>query len=332
MKSEVNVLLLGFAPFEKSTFESFFKLVGRRDALYKIVPDVAQAHVLLVNGDNATAVQWAGASVKPPQKAMYVGSPDPAGKWPAAPRPIKLTTVLGLLDVLVMAEKAPAQVAPVQTATQQNAPVRRDETTVMAARMPPLASGPVVVPPAAISAIKGAVRQGSGATGNSNFGSSNFIGLGNAPPPSSTAQSFDDILVVDDSDVALKFMHNRITRYGFRAVLAKSGEEALIRLSTEKYKFVFMDVMMEGLDGYQTCRAIKQRKYESGKAPVVVMLTSRGGSIDKIRGGLAGCDAYLTKPLNEPELLKVLSKYDEQVERSFRDTNLGGSGVSSLRS
>jgi hypothetical protein len=40
----------------------------------------------------------------------------------------------------------------------------------------------------------------------------------------------------------------------------------------------------------------------------------------------------LTKPLNEAELLKVLSKHDEQVERSFRDTNLGGSGVSSLRS
>jgi YesN/AraC family two-component response regulator len=47
---------------------------------------------------------------------------------------------------------------------------------------------------------------------------------------------------------------------------------------------------------------------------------------------LAGCDAYLTKPLNEVELLKVLSKYDEQVERSFRDTNMGGSGVASTRS
>ena len=90
--------------------------------------------------------------------------------------------------------------------------------------------------------------------------------------------------------------------------------------------------MMEGLDGYQTCRAIKQRKYPSGRAPVVVMLTSRGGSIDKIRGGLAGCDAYLTKPLNEVELLRVLSKHDDQVERSFRDTNLGGSGMSSFKS
>ena len=314
MKSEVNVLLLGFAPFEKSTFESFFKLVGRRDTLYKIVSDVAQAQVLMVNGDNPTAVQWASASLKSPQKAMYIGAPDPSGKWPTAPRPIKLTTVLGLLDVLVMADKASAQ----------DAPIPREEAGVIAA--------PVSVPKVLMPATRGSVRQGSGTRNSSNFGASNFMGLGSPPQPLSTAQVYDDILVVDDSDVALKFMQNRITRYGFRAELAKSGEEALTRLSAEKYKFVFLDVMMEGLDGYQTCRAIKQRKYGSGKAPVVVMLTSRGGSIDKIRGGLAGCDAYLTKPLNEAELLKVLSKYDEQVERSFRDTNLGGSGVSSMGS
>ena len=157
------------------------------------------------------------------------------------------------------------------------------------------------------------------------------MGLGSAPESRAVAEQFDDILVVDDSDVALKFMQNRLTRYGFRAELARSGEAALARVTNTKYKFVFLDVMMEGLDGYQTCRAIKQRKYASGKPPVVVMLTSRGGSIDKIRGGLAGCDAYLTKPLNEVELLRVLSKYDEQVERSFQDTNLGGSGINSSR-
>ena len=318
MKSEVKVLLLGFAPFEKATFESFFKLVGRRDTLYKIVPDVAQAQVLMVNSDNPTAVQWANASVSPPQKALFIGAADGSGKWPAAPRPIKLTTVLGLLDVLVMADKA---------AEQQPVRQRADATV-----MPAPASLPPSAPPkpVLIDTTKSSVRQGSGGRSRSDFGASNFMGLGTAPPPISSAQQYDDILVVDDSDIALKFMQNRLTRYGFRAELVKSGEEALTRVATESYKFVFLDVMMEGLDGYQTCRAIKQRKYSSGRAPIVVMLTSRGGSIDKIRGGLAGCDAYLTKPLNEAELLKVLSKYDEQVERSFRKTNLGGSGLSSF--
>ena len=317
MKSEVKVLLLGFAPFEKATFESFFKLVGRRDTLYKIVPDFAQAQVLMVNSDNPTAVQWANASVSSPQKVLFIGSADPSGKWPAAPRPIKLTTVLGLLDVLVMADK----LAESQPAAA--------EATVMAA--PSQRSAPVnaKLPPTVFT--KEFAGQGSDSKSGSGFGNSTFLGLGPAPAPLSSVQQFDDILVVDDSDIALKFMQNRLTRYGFRAELVKSGEEALTRVATESYKFVFLDVMMEGLDGYQTCRAIKQRKYTTARAPIVVMLTSRGGSIDKIRGGLAGCDAYLTKPLNEAELLKVLSKHDAQVERSFRDTNLGGSGVSSFR-
>ena len=322
MKSEVKVLLLGFAPFEKSTFESFFRLVGRRDTLYKIVSEAAQAQVLMVNGDNLTAVQWASASVKPPQKAIYIGSKDPSGKWPSAPRPIRLTSVLGLLDVLVMADKMPTDEVPIQ----------REEAAIMSPESIRQARASLPAPMPLTVLKKGSVRQGSGGRINSNFGASNFIGLSPEPVLVPAAQAYDDILVVDDSDVALKFMQNRLTRYGFRAELAKSGDEALTRVASESYKFVFLDVMMEGLDGYQTCRAIKQRKYASGRAPVIVMLTSRGGSIDKIRGGLAGCDAYLTKPLNEAELLKVLSKHDEQVERSFRDTNLGGSGLSSFRS
>ena len=363
MKSEVKILLLGFAPFENLTFESFFKLVGRRNTLYRTVTDALQAQVLLVNGDSPAAVQWASSSVLPTQKALYVGSADPLAKWPTAPRPIKLTTVLGLLDVLVAPDAVAVESKPSPIRQEATILPAQAEAAVPVEPVVPLISvepaTPVVsvapvepaiplvsVEPAVpiVSALqhviarptfpavrKNSVREGSG-RGSSNFAASNFLGLGSAPEPRVVTEQFDDILVVDDSVVALKFMQSRLTHYGFRAELAKSGEEALTRVSATKYKFVFLDVMMEGLDGYQTCRAIKQRKYASGKPPVVVMLTSRGGSIDKIRGGLAGCDAYLTKPLNEVELLKVLSKYDEQVEYSFRDTNLGVSGATSSRS
>lgn len=320
MKIEIKVLLLGFAPFEKAAFESFFKLVGRRETIYKTVSDLGPAQVLLVNGDNSTAVKWAAASVVPPQKVLFIGAPDPSQKWPAAPRPIKLTTVLGLLDVLMQTAK---------TVMPLPASAPREAATVVLGLTPAVV--PVMTKSVLTESEASSVRQGSGSRSQSNFGASNFLGLDGSSLSVSCAQQYDDILVVDDSDIALKFMQNRLTRYGFRAELAKSGEEALTRVATKSYKFVFMDVMMDGLDGYQTCRAIKQRKYASGRAPIVVMLTSRGGSIDKIRGGLAGCDAYLTKPLNEAELLKVLSKHDEQVERSFCDTNLGGSGLSSFK-
>lgn len=319
MKSEIRVYLIGFVPFEKATFESFFKLVGARETQYKIVADVLQAQLVMVNSDNVAAVNWANASISTLQKALFIGAPDSSDKWPSASRPIKLTTVLGLLDVLMLVAK----------------PVTRPLgliTTESTVTTPPVQTTPSQTAFKKEPARMSAVRQGSGNRDGSDFVVSNFMGLGTAPSPASSFQQFDDILVVDDSDIALRFMQNRLTRYGFRTELVSSGEEALKRVATKKYKFVFLDVMMQGLDGYQTCRAIKQRKNLSTRVPVVVMLTSRGGSIDKIRGGLAGCDAYLTKPLNEAELLKVLSKHDDQVERSFRDTNIGGSGLSSLQS
>ena len=323
MKPEVKILLLGFPPFEKSTFESFFKLVGRRDTLYKVVPDANQAQVLIVNGDNATAVQWINASLAAPQKAMFIGAADSRGHWPGVPRPIKLTAVFGLLDALANGKPAFEQASRQELTSDAS---NTTAATTASTLLQPLSPVRSLAPPPA----KNRVRQGTGARGVSSFGASNFMGIAAAPESKFSGEHFDDILVVDDSDVALKFMQSRITRYGFRAHLARSGEEALTLVSGASYKFVFLDVMMEGLDGYQTCRAIKQRKYPSGRPPVVVMLTSRGGSIDKIRGGLAGCDAFLTKPLNEVELLKILAKHDEQVERSFRDTNYGGSSVLSV--
>ena len=136
MKSEVKILLLGFAPLEKSTFESFFKLVGHRDTLYKTVADVLQAQVLLVNGDSPAAVQWASSSVKLPQKALYIGSPDLLRKWPAAPRPIKLTIVLGLLDILVAPDVVAVEGKPF--------PVRQEATTLPAQAEPVVPVVPVV--------------------------------------------------------------------------------------------------------------------------------------------------------------------------------------------
>ncbi len=124
------------------------------------------------------------------------------------------------------------------------------------------------------------------------------------------------VLIVDDSDVALKFMQSRMRVFGYTAQLARSGEEALALIAQKDFQFVFLDVMMAGLDGYQTCRAIKQNRSKQASVPVVVMLTSRGGTIDKIRGSMSGCDAYLTKPLNEQQLGLVLSKHGAATMKS----------------
>lgn len=147
-----------------------------------------------------------------------------------------------------------------------------------------------------------------------------------------TAANDDDdlILVVDDSDIVLRFMQGRLQRFGYAVELANTGEEAIQMCEKRFYKFIFLDVMMPGIDGYQTCRMVKKQKHGDKGAPVVVMLSSRGGSIDKIRGTLAGADAYLTKPLLEASLIKVLADHDQQTQNNFSATR-PFSGMGSMR-
>jgi CheY-like chemotaxis protein len=150
-------------------------------------------------------------------------------------------------------------------------------------------------------------------------------------PAAPASQTLGRVLVVDDSDVALKFMQNRLRQFGYEGQLARSGEEALALVAGGDFKFVFMDVMMSGLDGYQTCKAIKQNKARKSAAPVVVMLTSRGGTIDKIRGSMAGCDAYLTKPLNEKHLITILVKHDPAMAAELQSSDAASRSFTSDR-
>ncbi len=140
------------------------------------------------------------------------------------------------------------------------------------------------------------------------------------PPRRRRGLHLDHILVVDDSEIALRFMATHLQRFGFQIHLAKSGEEALRRVAERRFEFVFLDVRMEGLDGFQTCKAIKRADYPAGgAAPTVVMLTCLAGAADRLRGAMAGADAYLTKPLREVELLKLVGER-EVARHAYADT------------
>ncbi len=349
MSNPHKIALIGFSSFERATFESFFRLAARRAPGYVLVADSSEANLAVVNADDASVLR-AVIDKKPCLHVMLIGSTDGATGWATQKRPLNLMKVLTTVESLLngQAPAAAAVATAPSPATQQSVPPIVQTAPVAAPSrapafapttfnaQPAVAAAPtlvkrvesVVTPPAARSRPN-EVRMGAGDFANSRDDTP-LVGSGVTRPASMEADAdVDHILVVDDSDIALKFMRNRLTRFGFRTDLVNSGEDALGRLNVRPYKFVFLDVMMEGLDGYQTCRAIKQRKYAEGKPPVVVMLTSRGGTIDKIRGTLAGCDAYLTKPLNERDLIAVLAKHDRTVARGFQATNFGSSSKSS---
>lgn len=121
-------------------------------------------------------------------------------------------------------------------------------------------------------------------------------------------KSSDWVLVVDDSLAVRKFMEAKLAPFGFNVDYADSGERAIGLTGEKQYTCVFLDVILPGVDGYQVCKMIKSKKSET-KRTAVVMLTSKSSPFDKIRGTMAGCDAYLTKPVDEEKLLAVIAKF-----------------------
>lgn len=134
------------------------------------------------------------------------------------------------------------------------------------------------------------------------------IQLQQAPAPHPAMASTDRVLVVDDSLAVRKFMESKLAPYAFGVDFAESGEQAIGFTGERTYTCVFLDVILPGVDGYQVCKLIKSKK-SAGKTTAVVMLTSKSSPFDKIRGTMAGCDAYLTKPVDEDRLLEVISKF-----------------------
>jgi CheY-like chemotaxis protein len=115
------------------------------------------------------------------------------------------------------------------------------------------------------------------------------------------------VLAVDDSPLMRTFLQNKLQPYGIQPEFASSGEEALFKISKQHYDMIFLDVMLPGMDGYDVCKMIKKNKDNS--LMKVVMLTSKDKTFDKIRGTMAGCDGYLTKPVDEMKLRAIIERH-----------------------
>jgi len=127
------------------------------------------------------------------------------------------------------------------------------------------------------------------------------------------------ILVVDDTPANVKLLADLLTVKGYAVVTAASGEEGLKKVAENPLDLVLLDVMMPGLNGYEVCRAIRADP-ATGVLPVV-LVTSLDPAQERIKGLEAGADDFLTKPINQAELLarvksllRIKSLYDE-VER-----------------
>ena len=269
--------VIGFNETERLMLSSIFGLAARRDPsfLHRESNSSRTADLYLVDADDEAALkEFLAIRARFPAPAVLIGGSDRGTGLPVLQRPLQWARVLQSFDDAVQGESG--------------APSSDHEKTMVLQRTSAGARTPV---PGA-------------APGRSSPGRT-------APQRPAAARPrtlVDSVLVVDDNATVRKFMETRLAPYGFNVDFAETGEQAVGLTGTKEYTCVFLDVVLPGIDGYQVCKLIKGNK-QAVKRTAVVMLTSRSSPFDKLRGSLAGCDEYLTKPVDENHLLEVIAKF-----------------------
>ena len=106
------------------------------------------------------------------------------------------------------------------------------------------------------------------------------------------------IMVVDDESRMRKLVRDFLVREGYKVIEAADGEEAVdLFYENRDVALIILDVMMPKMDGWQTCREIR----EESKVPII-MLTVKGDEQDELKGFELGVDEYISKPFS-PKIL-----------------------------
>lgn len=375
MASAYTVALVGFAQNESSTFESFFRLAARRPPAYAVQDEVMDAQLLIVNADNAQAlhlVKYADL----PGKVLLVGLNDGGTGWPLQTKPIKLVSVLTMLDELVGVRKpsqsatqqpqtspvsvrqggdrgfaatepstsGPVPLVPAKKSTRSRSPDTEFPNTRPMVRRMAIAQQlkPVEMPPTPkMAKAVGATAQRPGVLGMTDFGALEPMPeAAQAPrtvfPRSRRDRSTNednkqpvpevrrgDVLLVAESLVEGRILHKRFKKYGLAIDWSREASQSLAMIKAHPYRLVVIDRLNGTPDAYAVCRSAKQRKLANGTTSVVIMFAPTAGSMDRLKAGLAGSDAYLSRSVAESELYKVLAQHRLVSLDGFEKTNVG---------
>jgi CheY-like chemotaxis protein len=294
---QYTVALQGFSDFERSSLTSFFRLASKRSPGYQQVADLNESDFVIADADQGSALQ-AVVSAHRQLDTVFVGSRAPEGAACWVRRPIEPTHIVRELDSMVALRVSASTVSLSALAAEAAAEtdvVEVDEALGLASARP---------------------QVGLGVGGNAPVDEG-------APRVPSIAAFFDEdapgppVLVAEDSRIARRFLQMRLQRLGYRVYLASDGDEALEQITQQPFELVFLDVALGSpgsIDGLAICQHLKQHPdFAGGRAPRVIFVTGMSGASDRVRGRLAGCDAYLTKPLHEAEFMKTLHSLDPEL-------------------
>ncbi len=111
-------------------------------------------------------------------------------------------------------------------------------------------------------------------------------------------QDIPHILVADDNPEIREIIKVLLSGEGYSVTEAKDGTDALTKIKKQEFDLIILDIMMPGMNGYETCQGIR----EQSNVPIL-FLSARTTDSDKILGFSSGGDDYLEKPFSYPELI-----------------------------
>ncbi len=107
------------------------------------------------------------------------------------------------------------------------------------------------------------------------------------------------VLIVEDEVKMASLIRRGLREEGLAADVATKGEDALWMVGATEYEAIVLDVMLPGIDGFETCRRLRS----GGLWAPIIMLTARDAVEDRVAGLDGGADDYLIKPFTLTELL-----------------------------
>ncbi len=120
------------------------------------------------------------------------------------------------------------------------------------------------------------------------------------------------ILVIDDDNRLNDLLTEYLGKNNFRVVAVENPKDGLVKLKTNHFDLVILDIMLPDMDGFETCKQIRK----DHEVPII-MLTARGEVTDKIVGLELGADDYLPKPFEPRELLARIQSVLRRTEIKF---------------
>ena len=122
------------------------------------------------------------------------------------------------------------------------------------------------------------------------------------------------ILIIEDEPDLVKGLKLNLSDEGYEVDWATNGTEGLRKAIGEAPDLIILDIMLPEMDGLEVCRKLRQKKIDTP----VIMLTAKGGEIDKVVGLEIGADDYMTKPFSIRELLARIKVRLRNAEREVK--------------